>query len=130
MHAHQLNHHNYHVQELWLPCQQQRRICVLLLYIYIYIYIYGTRNIIVEAKTQNEDVCIISSDNYSIVASICCMKACKSVWVSVSSCVDVSSETFSHCNLVILKQVSSQITYNTLSSSFSLCFGTFHFKNF
>ena len=71
------------------------------------VFIHGTRNVIVEAKTQNEDVCIISSDNYSSSQHLLHEVHAK---VSASSCVDVRSETFSHCNLVILKQVSSQIT--------------------
>ena len=90
--------------------------------------IYGAWNIIVETKTQNEEICIIS--NYRIVDSILLHEVhAKAFGCLPPLVVDVRSETFSHCNLVILKQVYSQITYNTFYILKLLSvFGTFHYS--
>ena len=52
--------------------------------------------------------------------------ACKSKRVSASSCVDCSSATSTHSSVVILKQMSSQVTHNALPCSISLYICPFH----
>ena len=52
--------------------------------------------------------------------------ACKGERVSASSCVDCSSATSTHSSTVILKQVSSQVTYNALPCSIYLYLCPFH----
>ena len=51
---------------------------------------------------------------------------CLSKHVSASSYVDCSSDTSTHSSAVILKQVSSQVTYNALPYSMSLYRCSFH----
>ena len=55
-----------------------------------------------------------------------CFIACKSKLVAASSCVDCSSATSTHSTAVILKQVSSQVTYNALPYSISRYRCSFH----
>ena len=56
------------------------------------------------------------------------MQCIKSKQVSASWCVDCSSATSTHSSAVIVKQVSSQVTYNALPCSIPLYRCSFHWS--
>ena len=74
-------------------------------------------------KARRSNMTSVSSDvtmtAFEPVRAAC--SACKSKHVSTFSCVDCSSATSIHSSAVILKQVSSQVTYNVLLLPFILC---------